>query len=367
MAKSPASSTSGAASDRCAFRATGSLRPRFRGPQHLNERPLPVNAIQPYQFGEATAVQLTETTTQTRGDRSREWLALFFETAKAAEILASTDFVPTSMKGKPAQVAAAMMKGYELDIDPLDALGNIFSAHGRVGFYAEFMRRRIFQAGHEIRFVETNDTRALVEGRRRGEEEWTRVVFTAQQAKNAKIDLGGYPEDKLVARATSRLCKRMFPEVLSGAAIAEDLMDEPAQVTSVRVVSDVAEDLPKPGTMQRKRRTRRTTAEGPAAPAAETVTADAPPLPGDEPATEPRSTTAQQQKLAILLDQTGVTDRDGKLAYLGEQFGRPFASSKELTRREASELIDYLESPIEPDSVAEATDDCALPPVAGEQ
>ncbi|WP_280201896.1 hypothetical protein [Nocardia cyriacigeorgica] len=322
-------------------------------------------AIQPYQFGEATAVQLAETTTQTRGERSREWLALFFETAKAAEILAGTDFVPTSMKGKPAQVAAAMMKGYELDIDPLDALGNIFSTHGRIGFYAEFMRRRIIQAGHEIRFVETTDTRAVIEGRRRGEEEWTRVTFTAQQAKNAKIDLGGYPEDKLVARATSRLCKRKFPEVLSGAAIAEDLMDE-APPTPVRVAServDTAEDAPEPGTMQRKRRTRRAPAAATTeAPPAEPATAeqspseDAPPLPGDEPTGEPMSTAAQQQKLAILLDQHGVKDRDDKLAYLASQFSREFSSSKELTRQEASSLIDYLEAPIEPDSVAEAAD-----------
>ncbi len=326
-----------------------------------------MNAIQPYRFGEATAVQLAETTTQTRGERSREWLALFFETAKAAEILATTDYVPTSMKGKPAQVAASMMKGYELDIDPLDALGNIYSVHGRIGFYAEFMRRRIIQAGHEIRIVEASDTRAVIEGRRAGAEEWQRAQFTAAQAKAAKIDLGGYPEDKLVARATSRLCKRVFPDVLSGSAIVEDLIDEPAATAPVRVASeraDAPEDAPEPGTAQRKRRTRRAPAEQPAAEtvaAADTTPGDAPPLPGDEPAAEPLSTTAQQQKLAILLDKSGVTDRDDKLAYLGEQFGRPFASSKELTRREASDLIDYLEQPIEPDSVAEATDDRALP------
>lgn len=148
-------------------------------------------------------------------------------------------------------------------------------------------------------------------------------------------------------------------------------MDE-APATSVRVTSeraDVAEDAPEPGTAQRKRRTRRTPAEQPAAEtvaAADTTPGDAPPLPGDEPAAEPLSTTAQQQKLAILLDKSGVRDRDDKLAYLKAQFGRDFESSKELTRREASDLIDFLESPIEPDSVAEATDDRALPNAADE-
>ncbi|WP_433658074.1 hypothetical protein ACQPW1_39815 [Nocardia sp. CA-128927] len=326
-----------------------------------------MNQIQPYRFGETTAIQLAETTTQSRGERSREWLELFFETAKAAEVLAGTDFVPTTMKGKPAQVAAAMMKGYELDIDPLDALGNIFSVHGRIGFYAEFMRRRIIQAGHELRIVEASDTRAVIEGRRAGAEEWQRAQFTAAQAKAAKIDLGGYPEDKLVARATSRLCKRVFPEVLSGAAVAEDLMDEPAPVSSVRVAAervDVDEDPVEPGTVARKRRTRRAPAEQPpteqppaaaAAPAGETVPADAPALPGDEPTSaEPMSTTAQQQKLAILLDGLGVKVRDDKLAYLGEQFAREFTSSKELTKTEAAGLIDYLERPVDEPNPAPA-------------
>lgn len=314
-------------------------------------------AVQPYDFGSATVAQLETTTTQTRGERSREWLQLFFETAKAAEILAGTDFVPASMKGKPAQVAAAMMKGYELDIDPLDALGNIFSIHGRIGFYAEFMRRRIIEAGHEIRFVETNDTRAIIEGRRRGEDEWTRVTFTAQQARTAKIDLGGYPEDKLVARATSRLCKRKFPEVLSGSAIAEDLEDEAAVAAApVRATSERA-DTPAPaGIIQRKTKpartaVRRTEQQDTAPPA----TAEEPPLPGEEEtsaasAPEPMSTTAQQQKVNILLGEHGVTEREDKLHYLGEQFKREFTSSKELTKREASELIDFLEKPVEGES-----------------
>lgn len=85
---------------------------------------------------------------------------------------------------------------YELDIDPLDALVNILSVHGRTGFYAEFMRRRIIQAGHDIRIVEANDTRAIVEGRRAGNENWERASFTARQGKAARIDLGGYPEDE---------------------------------------------------------------------------------------------------------------------------------------------------------------------------
>ncbi|MFJ1461791.1 hypothetical protein [Nocardia sp. N2S4-5] len=60
---------------------------------------------------------------------------------------------------------------------------------------------------------------------------------------------------------------------------------------------------------------------------------------------EPMATQAQVRKLNVLLDQLGATERADKLHYLGEQFKRAFASSKELTKREASELIDFLENP----------------------
>lgn len=310
--------------------------------------------LEQYRFGEQTANQLAETTTMTRGERSREWLALFFETAKAAEILAGTDFVPASMKGKPAQVAASMMKGYELDIDPLDALGNIYSVHGRIGFYAEFMRRRILQAGHELRIVESSDTRVVMEGRRRGSDEWQRASFTAAQAKNAKIDLGGYPEDKLVARATSRLCKRVFPDVLSGAAIVEDLLDEP-DPQPLRVVAERAEEPTEPVqavVAQRRRQPRKTPARSVQPRPAEPADAgEEPDLPGDEPAEKPSRagdqpcTREQQTKLNILLEGEEAIgkDRGKKLEYLAAQFGRPFDSSKDLTLHEASQLIEFLE------------------------
>lgn len=208
---------------------------------------------------EQIVTELTEhmrmTRPMTRGERSREWLALFFETAKAADVLAETDFVPPSMKGKPKQVATAIMKGYELDIDPLDALANIYIVHGRVGFSAEFMRRRIIQAGHEIRVTEASDSRAVLEGCRRGAEEWQRAVFTAAQAHKAKIDLAGYPEDKLIARATSRLCKRAFPDVLSGAAIVEDLADDYA--AGATAAGAVTEALRSSGGENRHRKTPR--------------------------------------------------------------------------------------------------------------
>jgi hypothetical protein len=150
------------------------------------------------------------------------WIQAFGEIVKLAEYIARTSFVPDGMRGDPAAVAAAILAGREAGVDPMTALQNFDVIKGKPAMKPVLMRALVQAQGHEIRYVETSDTKVVVEGRRRGSDDWTRVTFTAQQARNAKIDLGGYPEDKLVARATSRLCKRHFGDVIAGMPYSTD-------------------------------------------------------------------------------------------------------------------------------------------------
>lgn len=321
----------------------------------------------------------------TQGERMREWLHLFKECREAAEILSRTSFVPKEMQGKPAEAAVSMMKGWELGLDPLDALASIFVVHGRVGFYAEFMRRRVIQAGHTFRVVESTDSRCVVEGTRKETGETHRAVFTAEQAKRAKIDILAYPTEKLVARATSRLVKQAFPDVLSGSLIVEDLIDGMVSVESARVdpidTDQVAVDAP----VQRRRQPRTAAARTRTAPAPtptpatdsiddlldepaapEPVASESRPEPEpaqvsrDEPAgeadgydtvdpsDEPAVTKPQLQKLSILRQREKYDDTDEGRAdwfqWVQLNIGRLVASNKELTKAEASVLIDVLES-----------------------
>jgi len=165
-----------------------------------------------------------ETPAPARIDLKR-WAEEFRDVYNIAEALCKTPFVPPPMIGRQADVAAAIMKGRELGLDPFDALGSIYIVHGRVGFYAEFMRRRIVQAGHTLTIIESTENRCIIEGTRKDTGQKHRAQFTAEQARRAGIDLGKYPADKLIARATSRLCTQAFPDVLSGTLIAEDLID----------------------------------------------------------------------------------------------------------------------------------------------
>lgn len=328
-------------------------------------------------WGDTGTLERLPAKPQSQGERMREWLHLFKECREAAEILARTSFVPKDMMGKPAEIATAMLKGWELGLDPLDALASIYVVHGRVGFYAEFMRRRMIQAGHVFRVVESTDNRCVVEGTRVDNGETHRAAFTAEQAKRAKIDIQAYPAEKLVARATSRLVKQAFPDVLSGSLIVEDLLDGLVAVESERVDAVPAESAP----VQRRRQPRAVKAAAKPAPAASAVDDDLldDPAPVDEPAPAPAAaetapepetpqvddeaqqtdllddppadegiTKPQLQKLSILRQREGYADNDEGRAdwfrWVQTNIGRLVGSNKDLTKAEASVLIDVLES-----------------------
>lgn len=325
------------------------------------------------EWGDAGTLERLPAKPQSQGERMREWLHLFKECREAAEILARTSFVPKDMMGKPAEIATAMLKGWELGLDPLDALASIYVVHGRVGFYAEFMRRRMIQAGHVFRVVESTDNRCVVEGTRADNGETHRAAFTAEQAKRAKIDIQAYPAEKLVARATSRLVKQAFPDVLSGSLIVEDLLDGIVAVESERVDAAPAESAP-----VQRRRPPRAVKSKPTPPAAvvdDDLLDD--PAPVDEPTPnasenrpEPETphvdeaqqtdlldddapadegiTKPQLQKLSILRQREGYADDDEGRAdwfrWVQTNIGRLVGTNKDLTKAEASVLIDVLES-----------------------
>lgn len=79
------------------------------------------------------------------------------------------------------------------------------------------------------------------------------------------------------------------------------------------------------------------------APTRQAAAKPAPPRPANvAPTGEVMATEAQVQKIQIAMKGHG--DRDAKLHWLGEFVGRTLASSKELTRAEASAVIDHLEA-----------------------
>lgn len=144
-----------------------------------------------------------------------------------AKVVAVGNTIPDALRGKPADVFITVMHGLDLGLRPMQALNLVYVVKGRPSLSAEGMRSLILDAGHELE-IDADATKATVRARRQGTDRWVEVSFTIEQAKKAK--LGGanwdaYPEDMLVARATSRLAKRYFPDVTNGLASTEELID----------------------------------------------------------------------------------------------------------------------------------------------
>lgn len=323
----------------------------------------------------ATPVPIAGTATLVQREPARDpldgWIQVMADVAKLAEFIADTELVPDTVRRRPAAVAAIILTGREMNLPPMMALRHIHIVKGKPGMSAEIMRAQVLAAGHEIEYVDTSDTRCVVRGRRRGKSEWLTVSFTADQARRAKIDLGGYPEDKLVARATSRLCRREFADCVAGIPTVDELEDESAFVpaatsapgTAAPAELPAAETAPAQRTAQRKTRAKASTSSASArggagaapAAAAPVPPAEGPPLPGedgyDEPAAEepkrgdqksPQASDAQVRLMHRLFKEAEVSERDERLKLTGLLLDRQLDTSKGLTVADATAVIDAL-------------------------
>ncbi len=252
--------------------------------------------------------------------------------------LCRTDFVPAHFKGNPDAATAAILYGAEAGLSPLQALQGVYVIGGKPAMYARTLLAVTLSKGHQVWTEELTDSRAVVCGRRRGTEHVERVVWSMDRArkagytKNAKYNTD--PQSMLLARAQADVCRRIAPDALLGMAYSvEELEDEAVPKT----------------TMQReapaKRTMRRSSTEPPPV---EEPALEPPALGGDggevdtPPASEP-ITRPQLSKLHALFGELGVVQREQRLVLVAEIVGRHAGSLNDLTKAEASRLIDTLE------------------------
>lgn len=175
------------------------------------------------------------TTVDLRQATTDSWTDVLDQVADLAIKIAQTDFVPVDYRGKPGQVAAAILHGRELGMAPMTALATTNPIKGKPTISAEGMRSLVLQAGHQIAVSESSSSRVVLRGRRTGEEEWTTVTWTQDDARRAGLANGHnwqkYPRQMLAARATAELCRLIFADVIHGLRAAEELMDEVDQIT----------------------------------------------------------------------------------------------------------------------------------------
>jgi len=309
------------------------------------------------------------------------WIQVVSDVIKIANVICDTPFVPDGLRGSAPAVAAAILSGREMGLGMMTSLANIDVIKGKPTQKALLMRAMIQAQGHKWADVDVSDTRVVVKGCRRGESEWTEVTFTAAQAKTAGIDLGKYPADKLYARASSRLARRKFADVIMGMPYTpedlEDGVDDDAIGTVAETAAPPAPAAPdsKPRTAQRKTRT----PDAPSAQAAVTPAAAEPrppagaggalpPLPGEEevssgpvPSGQPAgnepapgpddtdydtpgtATDPQVKAIVTILSKSFAIDRDDQQREICAHIAnREVKSRKNLSRNQAVAIIDTL-------------------------
>lgn len=135
--------------------------------------------------------------------------------------------------------------------------GLLYMVGGQVGMSALTMRHLIKSQGHEFKIVEADDDHCKVIGKRKDTGEKGEYTYTMEMATKAGyVKPGGnyqtVPEDMMVARATAKLARRLFEDVIASCPYTteelHDITPNDENVSDAEVVpGDVAgdEDLAK--------------------------------------------------------------------------------------------------------------------------
>lgn len=145
-----------------------------------------------------------------------------------AEKLAVTSFVPQSLRGKPGDIAAAILAGSELGLKPMATLKSIDIIQGTPALRAHAMRAIVQQQGHQIELVESTNEICRMRGRRKDSDVWQEVEWTIDRARLmgllGKDQWKKNPKGMLVARATGELSRLIASDALHGMAyVSEEL------------------------------------------------------------------------------------------------------------------------------------------------
>jgi hypothetical protein len=313
------------------------------------------------------------------------WAVAARSAGELAATLVRTTIVPEAFRIGPAtppaqaelvigNATAAILLGAELGLTPIAALRSLYVIRGQVGTYTQAKVALVKSRGHSIWTEDETDTSVTVAGYRRGEPEHVeRVTWTIERARTAGLmrrgrngELSQYesqPRTMLYARAAGDVARRVAPDVLLG--IPEDADEPTATGESVPQATNtirratkappavierpaVSGDAPRDDANDTAERDSQSTpedAEGRQDPIPNTDAA-----PGETPdelVAEPPAITGSQSALVHALYRAQGLERDAYLRDASAFVGRELTTTGELTKAEASRLIDALQAEAE--------------------
>lgn len=291
---------------------------------------------------ELTAYQPSPSTAvadyQTRAvHRLGEWAASADAAFRVAQRLVDSSFVPQQFRGKPVEATAAILAGSEVGLQPMAALKSFDVIQGTAAPRAITLRAIVQSYGHEMVLLESTNTRCRMKGLRRGSSEWQTVTWTIDRAKDlgltGKDNWRKQPAAMLMARATSELARLIAADAILGIGYtSEEVADGAQGDVPLAVEPDPQGEAPAstPG--------RRVLSRPRPAPAEPEAEAD---VSGEIENPDP-ITANQLKKMGALMREAGLTQRADALLYVRQVIGHDVESRNDLTKDQASAVIDRL-------------------------
>ena len=271
------------------------------------------------------------------------------EAMEFSKMVASSGMVPTNYKGKPQDVLVAVQWGYELGLQPLQALQNIAVINGKPSVYGDAALALVKNdprcAGVSEWVEGEGDKRTAyckVKRRYQEEIEETTKSFSVEDAKRARLwgrqgPWSQYPDRMLTMRARGFALRDAFPDALKGVVTAEEAQDYPTEPVNITPRANPLDAIEAPQ-------------EAPEQPEAEIVVEDAPEIievPDEPPMAEEPAVSYQ------MVSATGnnVGDPCNSIDDFGNAFLKMMttysqaertASGKELPPRERMTMLKQL-------------------------
>lgn len=276
-------------------------------------------------------------------------LVAWAQAASAAHEIAvaivQTEFCPEQYRGKPGEATAAMLAGAELGLSPLASLRSFDSIKGVIAPRAVALRAFVQSQGHDVWLVKSTEGEAVVRAQRKGsdnvqESRWT--IARADQLGLTKVSPKGpgpwqkQPGAMLIARATAEVCRLVAADAILGMPYAFEELED----------GDTSTPAPSNGTRKARRATVGAPVDDvPLPPDPTPALSAAPPAIDEPPLDDPTPgllSPAQSKMLHALFNQCGFTDREDRLRATVTIVGREVDTSNDLTKHEASIVIDVL-------------------------
>lgn len=166
--------------------------------------------------------------------QAQSWVAA----SQIAEQLARTDFAGP-FKGKPDDMAAAILKGATLGIPPESIGKSIYVVHGTPSLYGKAALAIALQHGYIAETIEDTPTAVTVRMTSpKGQE--MEVRYTIERATKEELVKGNKaqyetrPSKMLYWKCIGELTDRMIPHLTGGMPIKEDWEQSPVKMTATR-------------------------------------------------------------------------------------------------------------------------------------